>query len=125
MKKWLIITFVITIAISAHAEEKNNKRSGYLNMPVNISLWKGYSIGDLIAGERRVTNYISFNILKGSAAKLRGIEVGLLSNEYTEDIFGIQFAGLANVVGDYANGIQLAMWLMRVLSVFKQAVSPT
>jgi len=82
------------------------KNSEYVKMPVNISLWKGYSLGESIARGRKITNYISFNIPRGRASRLRGIELGVFSNEYSENVIGIQAAGLANIVEGGGAGIQ-------------------
>ena len=108
MKKWALIILAITFALSAHAENNGKYNAEYLHMPANISLWEDYSIGDIFAKDRKVINYVSVNLLKSKAAKLRGIEAGLLSNEYTEDVFGIQAAGIANIVNEGGTGIQLA-----------------
>lgn len=62
-----------------------------------VSLFPGISTNGIYSG--RYTNIYSLNLFGGLSAGNRLLEVGLISNVNTHGITGIQFAGLANIVG--------------------------
>jgi len=91
-----------------------NPDSDYITIPVNVSWFPGFSIGESIAGGRKIINLFSLNILAGNAAKLRGVEFGSVWNNYTEDIQGIQLSGVVNNVEGTGLGFQAAGVFNRV-----------
>ena len=106
----LFVILIFTYAFSVLAQEQSSRSnsSEYVRMPINISIYKDYSLGHTIGGGRKINNHLSLNIISGNAAKLRGIEVGGGANIYSEDIIGIQLAGCANVIQGEAFGIQFS-----------------
>lgn len=110
----LAITFFLTLAFSgviAQEQEtlfNTSDDSEYVVMPVNVSFFPGFSMGESVAKGKKVKNHISYNILAGSAAKLEGVEFGGIWNAYTEEVFGLQWAGIANTVAGTGKGGQWA-----------------
>ena len=93
---FVILIFTYAFPVLAQEQSSRSNSSEYVRMPINISIYKDYSLGHTIGGGRKINNHLSLNIIRGNAAKLRGIEVGGCAN-VTGGGFGIQAAGLANV----------------------------
>lgn len=109
IRRWICL-FLLSFPASAFPQliPDSGQSGEYLHMPVNISLYRTYSLGRLIGHDRPIVNYLSLNIFSGYAAKLRGIEVGGFANLESEDVFGLQAAGFANVVGGQSAFFQAA-----------------
>ncbi|MFC2130871.1 hypothetical protein ACFLSQ_05510 [Bacteroidota bacterium] len=111
--KQLLYLIMLTMCIPVFAQEtetliKNSDDSEYITIPLNISFFPGFSIGESVAQGKKIKNNISINLLAGSAAKLEGVEWGGLVNIYTEDVLGAQWAGLLNITGTDVTGGQWA-----------------
>lgn len=63
-------------------------------------------------------NRLSFNLLAGYSAGLKGIELGLLMNADRYGVAGLQVAGIGNAVGGNLAGVQIA----GVFNVNKESV---
>lgn len=53
-------------------------------------------------------NKFSLNFLAGYASGLRGVEIGGIMNIDRNEVYGLQLAGLGNVVGGNTGGLQIA-----------------
>ena len=85
--------------------------SEYISIPFNVSLWRNLSIGDALArsGQKKVSvNGLALGLVAGRSAKLRGIDLSIISSEYTEDVWGAQASGLCNVVSGDASALQIS-----------------
>ena len=82
MMRILATTFSLALAFSgviAQEREtlfKTSEDSEYVVMPVNVSFFPGFSIGENVAKGKKVKTHVSWNILAGRAAKLERIELG-------------------------------------------------
>ena len=70
-----------------------------------ISIWP--NVGTNLKMSGQVENRISLNILAGYSAGVKGVEVGGLVNIDRKNVFGLQIAGLGNVVGGTTTGAQI------------------
>lgn len=86
----------------------------YVELPFNVSLVPGVSIGGKLKDDLKVNNHISLNIFYGRAANLKGIEYGYGINSYTENVMGGQAAGIANIIEGDVIGVQYAGIFNRV-----------
>ena len=100
----IIFLFVFSLPVLVRGSED----SEYVTLPVNVSFFPGFSIGESVAEGKKIKNHVSLNILAGSAAKLEGVEWGGIWNSYSEDILGVQWAGIANTVEGSGKGAQWA-----------------
>ena len=102
--------FVLLLAVTVVPLFAGNN-SEYISIPLNVSLWRNLSIGDALArsGQKKVSvNGLALGLVAGRSAKLRGIDLSIISSEYTEDVWGAQVSGLANVVSGDANALQIS-----------------
>ena len=85
-----------------------NAEKQYIYLPLALSI-----VPQLSAVEYEPTEvpHLSFNLLAGYYAKLDGFELGGLANLETEEVYGVQLAGLTNVVGGNVKGFQAASGL--------------
>ncbi len=106
MNRLLHAGLLLLLAAPAFAQTSD----GYVRIPFNVSIWRGISIGDAVAGDtsRTVLHHVSLNLPYGQADRLEGVAVGVFATVYEESAYGVQVAGLANVVGEEAEAIQLA-----------------
>jgi len=70
------------------------------------SLWPTVGTNKEISGA--VVNQVSLNLFAGYARGLEGVEVGVGVNLERSYVKGVQFAGLANLVGGDTKGVQIA-----------------
>ncbi len=70
------------------------------------SLWPSIGTNKEISGA--VVNQVSFNLVAGYARGLEGLEIGAGVNMERSYVKGVQFAGLANLVGGDTKGAQVA-----------------
>ena len=73
-------------------------------MPITFSFLPGIGSGSW--GAPNVTTNLSFNILAGRYARLDGVEFGGIANIETASMRGLQYAGVANLVGGPVDGYQ-------------------
>ena len=104
----MLMVSVPVIIFSQDSKDTSKSKDKYLTVPVNLSFFPGFSIGESVAQGKKIKNHVSFNILAGSAAKLEGVEFGGCVNINSEDVVGAQFAGIANLNGDEVTGAQFA-----------------
>ena len=92
----------------ASREVSPNAEKQYIYLPLALSI-----VPQLSAVEYEPTEvpHLSFNLLAGYYAKLDGFELGGLANLETEEVYGVQLAGLTNVVGGNVKGFQAASGL--------------
>ena len=85
-----------------------NAEKQYIYLPLALSI-----VPQLSAVEYEPTEvpHLSFNLLAGYYAKLDGFELGGLANLEAEEVYGVQLAGLTNVVGGNVKGFQAASGL--------------
>jgi len=83
-------------------------KTKYFLMPLNMSVFFDKSVGNVLSDGKEVINYVSINFLSGKAARLRGVEIGLLWNFYTEYMTGVQIAGIINTVIEDSYGFQIS-----------------
>ena len=121
VNKVVVIIALVTACsiVSAHAADAGavyttRSSNRYVTMPVNVSFFPGFSLGESMARGRRIVNLFSLNILAGRAARLRGIEFGSIWNDYSENIEGAQFSGVINTVAGDGTGAQLAGVVNRI-----------
>ncbi|MBK8500296.1 MAG: hypothetical protein IPL52_16120 [Flavobacteriales bacterium] len=70
------------------------------------SLWPSIGTNKELSGA--MVNQVSFNFLAGYARGLVGLEVGVGANIERNYVKGVQFAGLANLVGGDTKGAQIS-----------------
>ena len=80
----------------------------YIYLPLALSIVPQVSS---VEYEPNEVPHLSFNLLAGYYAKLDGFELGGLANVQTEEVYGVQIAGLTNVVGGNVKGFQAAAGL--------------
>lgn len=102
-----LLLSLLLLATDARAQRDSTE---YVHLPINISLFPGASIGDLVsdASGKKVINHLAYSIFAGKAARLQGVEFAGLASIYEERTRGVQFAGLANIVGGRVRGAQFA-----------------
>ena len=109
MKKLiLLLIFTLTLSAMAYGQETTKGEEEYVNVPVNVSLLPGVSMNKVAIPGQKIINNFNLNLLAGSAAKLEGVELGVLVNYYSEDVKGAQFVGLVNIVEGKTAGAQFA-----------------
>lgn len=109
MKKlMLLLIFTLILSAMAYGQEITKGETEYVTVPVNASLLPGVSMSKNAVPGKKIVNNFNFNLLAGSAEKLRGVELGGLVNYYSEDVWGVQFGGLVNIVKDKTVGGQFA-----------------
>jgi len=104
------VIFLLVLACGC-LPAKEADRNEYAELPLNISLLPGISIGDAVAkesGKKIMNTGLAWNILAGRAARLRGMEYSGIMGEYTEDVEGVQISGILNIVGGNLQGVQYA-----------------
>ncbi len=92
--------FVLSLAISVHAQESETTR------PAQITLITPMGTNGMEAP--RITNIFSLNIIAGYSGGVKGLEVGGFSNVLKGSMQGIQIAGFSNIVNGSASGAQVA-----------------
>ncbi len=70
-------------------------------VPAQISVLPNMAL----RGDSNNVNNISFNVIWGRNAGVQGLEAGML-NSITDDVKGVQIAGLGSTVGGAVNGLQ-------------------
>lgn len=78
----------------------------FLYSPYQISMTPGLSSHGFIRSQ--IVNKFSINILGGSTAGVKGLEIGGVFNLNQYDMEGLQLVGGFNVVGGDVNGVQVA-----------------
>ena len=86
------------------AAEDTTTEKEYIYLPLALSIVPQVS---LVEYEPNEVPHLSFNLLAGYYAKLDGFELGGLANLETEEVYGVQIAGLTNVVGGRVKGFPL------------------
>lgn len=84
------------------------KKKEYIYLPLALSIVPQVSS---VEYEPNEVPHLSFNLLAGYYAKLDGFELGGLANLETEEVYGVQLAGLTNIVGGNVKGFQAASGL--------------
>lgn len=104
----MLLRFVLLLLLAAPAVAQPVE--DIVRVPFNVSIWKGLSIGDAVAGDtsRQVLHHVSLALPYGWADHLDGVSVALGSAVYEGSVYGAQIAGLANVAGESATAIQVA-----------------
>jgi hypothetical protein len=87
-------------------DDDEGDSSQYHRMPVNVSFFPGFSMGESMAKDKKILNIVALNILGGRAHRLNGAEIGTIWNQYHEDIVGLQVCGIANWVKGGGTGLQ-------------------
>ena len=95
-------------AVFAADQSTPNTEKEYIYLPIALSIVPQVS---LVEYEPNEVPHLSFNLLAGYYAKLDGFELGGLANLETEEVYGVQLAGLTNVVGGKVKGFQAASGL--------------
>ncbi|VXC97000.1 peptidase associated/transthyretin-like domain-containing protein [Sphingobacterium multivorum] len=78
----------------------------FLYSPYQISMTPGLSTHGFIRSQ--IVNKFSINIIGGSTAGVKGMELGGVFNMNQYDMQGMQMAGVFNAVGGNVRGVQLA-----------------
>ncbi|QRY57005.1 peptidase associated/transthyretin-like domain-containing protein [Sphingobacterium siyangense] len=78
----------------------------FLYSPYQISMTPGLSTHGFIRSQ--IVNKFSINIIGGSTAGVKGIELGGVFNINQYDMQGLQMGGVFNAVGGSVRGVQLA-----------------
>ncbi|WP_313531574.1 hypothetical protein [Sphingobacterium multivorum] len=78
----------------------------FLYSPYQISMTPGLSTHGFIRSQ--IVNKFSINIIGGSTAGVKGMELGGVFNINQYDMQGMQMAGVFNAVGGNVRGVQLA-----------------
>ena len=103
----LLLVLSNTEVIAADQSAPNTEKE-YIYLPLALSIVPQVS---LVEYEPNEVPHLSFNLLAGYYAKLDGFELGGLANLETEEVYGVQIAGLTNVVGGRVKGFQAAAGL--------------
>jgi hypothetical protein len=85
-----------------------HSKTKYFLMPLNMSVFFNKSVGNVLSDGKEIINYVSINFLSGKAARLRGVEIGLLWNFCSEYMTGVQIAGVINTVIEDSYGFQIS-----------------
>ena len=89
---------VDTYAMGANRAE-NDEPS--IHIPVNFAVFPYLGVNDSMGGfSQKTLNNISFNMFVGHGYGLQGVEWAGLANWQERFLTGLQFAGIANLVGD-------------------------
>lgn len=89
MKKLMLpLIFTLILSAMAYGQEITKGETEYVTIPVNASLLPGFSMSKNAVPGKKIVNNFNFNLLAGSAEKLRGVELGGLVNYYSEDFWG-------------------------------------
>ncbi|UIR57067.1 hypothetical protein LZQ00_04450 [Sphingobacterium sp. SRCM116780] len=78
----------------------------FLYSPYQVSMTPGLSSHGFIRSQ--IVNKFSMNILGGSTAGVKGVEIGGVFNLNQYDMQGLQFVGGFNIVGGQVRGMQIA-----------------
>ena len=108
---FLICSFLLVFSnmdVVAADQSTPNTEKQYTYLPLAFSIVPPMSS---VEYEPNKVPHLSFNLLAGYYAKLDGFELGGLANLETEEVHGVQFAGLTNVVGGNVTGFQGAAGL--------------
>lgn len=102
------VAFLLLLILSTPSTQAQHRADDdYVQVPFNVGLVPGVSLGDLVAGDdRQVVHNLSFSIFGGRAARLNGFAFAGLWNRYDEGARGFLFAGLYNTVADEMRGFQ-------------------
>jgi len=103
----LLLASIIVVGLQPAAGQSVDTAD--VHVPVNISLWRGISIGDAVAGpdaRERVVHNLSIAIPVGEAGRLDGVALAVGGTAYHGDVRGIQISGLASVAGGRLIGVQ-------------------
>lgn len=108
---FLICSFLLIFSnthVVAADQPAPNAEKEYVYLPLALSIVPQISP---VEYEPNEVPHLSFNLLAGYYAKLDGFELGGLANLETEEVYGVQLAGLTNVVGGNVRGFQGATGL--------------
>ena len=110
---YIFLTYSFLLAFSnmdvvAADQSTPNTEKEYIYLPLALSIVPQISP---VEYEPNEVPHLSFNLLAGYYAKLDGFELGGLANLETEEVYGVQLAGLTNVVGGKVKGFQAAAGL--------------
>ncbi len=103
----LLLVFSNTEVVAADQSTSSTDKE-YIYLPIALSIVPQISP---VEYEPNEVPHLSFNLLAGYYAKLDGFELGGLANLETEEVYGVQLAGLTNVVGGNVKGFQAAAGL--------------
>lgn len=93
--------------ISSKQKIQNINLTGFFTQtPVQVSFVPGLSSHGIYNSQ--TVSDVSFNILGGYSAGVRGVEIGGLFNIDKYDVSSFQMAGLINIVGGGVKGVQIA-----------------
>lgn len=105
--KGLYQSFFGRVFLSPAQSIQNMNLGGlFLYSPYQISMTPGLSSHGFIRSQ--IVNKFSMNILGGSTAGVKGMEIGGVFNLNQYDMEGLQVAGGFNVVGGRVKGVQIA-----------------
>src|SRR5438270_1994685 len=107
MTKWRILKCLsafLLLSGSAFAQS-NTKQSKNIKVPVRVAILPGFSTQG--KNDIHTTSNFSLNILGGVTGSINGLEVGSLFNINKKNMHGVQSAGLFNMTGGSANGLQM------------------
>ena len=102
-----LLVFFNTEVVATDQSTPNTEKE-YIYLPLAFSIVPQISP---VEYEPNEVPHLSFNLLAGYYAKLDGFELGGLANLETEEVYGVQLAGLTNVVGGKVKGFQAAAGL--------------
>ncbi|MEO8473635.1 MAG: hypothetical protein ABI477_15655, partial [Chryseolinea sp.] len=96
-----IAFFSLILLLASHvAIAQVKKKSREYNKVFQLSIFPGISTNGVSSGS--YYNSFSLNLFGGLSAGNRVLEIGLLTSNNLKTTTGIQFAGLANIVGSNA-----------------------
>lgn len=105
-----LILLCLLILIAAPASYAQSPEEDVVTVPVNVSIWRGISISDLVMSGREdqvSLHHFTLALPYGEGDYLKGIALGLAGTAYKESAHGLQAGGIGNIVGENFGGIQL------------------
>jgi hypothetical protein len=104
-----LLALLVVLPVLANARPADT--TAVVHVPINVSIWRGISIGDAVAGgpeASRVRHSLSLALPYGEADRLTGASIGVFGTTYRSDVTGIQIGGIGNVAGSSLAGIQVS-----------------
>lgn len=108
MRRLLLVFVFLLLVAPFDADAQSADTTDVVHVPFNVSIWRGISIGDAIAGDPGVRHSISLALPYGEADRLTGVSLALFGSVYRQDVSGLQLSGLGNVAGSSTLGLQAA-----------------
>jgi len=106
MKRILLSLSCILLLVELSVSQEETGTFNFIHRTAQVTLVTPLGTNGVDAGH--CVNRLSFNILVGHAAGLKGLEIGGFMNTEKFYMYGIQLAGFANVVSGEAWGVQTA-----------------